>query len=91
MSSRTSLPRRCPRTPRSSRWALGILILDGGDRFALTPLGEALKSDAPGAARSTVLVRGGAAIRDAAGGRGLKLTRVVPMASDVSIVEAGLA
>ena len=45
--------------------SLGILTQDGGARFALTPLGEALKSDAPGAARSTVLVMGGAAIRDA--------------------------
>ena len=45
--------------------SLGILTHDGGDRFALTPLGAALKSDAPGAARSTVLAMGGAAFRSA--------------------------
>ncbi len=44
---------------------LGILTQDGGNRFALTPLGAALKSDAPGAARSTVLAMGGSAIRNA--------------------------
>ena len=45
--------------------SLGILTQDGGERFALTPLGAALKSDAPGAARSTVLAMGGAAFRSA--------------------------
>jgi hypothetical protein len=34
---------------------LGILTERDGQRFALTPLGEALKSDAPGAARATLL------------------------------------
>jgi hypothetical protein len=34
---------------------LGILIEDADRRFALTPLGDALKTGAPGAARSTVL------------------------------------
>ena len=34
---------------------LGILDQDGANQFGLTPLGEALRSDAPGAARSTVL------------------------------------
>jgi hypothetical protein len=37
----------------------GILTLDDGARFALTPLGEALKSDAPGLARSTILSMAG--------------------------------
>ena len=34
---------------------LGLLSEDAGQRFALTPLGEALKKNAPGAARATVL------------------------------------
>ena len=34
---------------------LGILTEGDGQRFALTPLGEAMRSGAPGAARSTVL------------------------------------
>jgi hypothetical protein len=34
---------------------LGILTEQDGQRFALTPLGEALRSDAPGAARATLL------------------------------------
>jgi hypothetical protein len=34
---------------------LGILTEQDGQRFALTPLGEALKSGAPGAARATLL------------------------------------
>lgn len=38
---------------------LGLLTQDGGDRFALTPLGAALRSDAPGAAHATVLSFGG--------------------------------
>ena len=38
---------------------LGILTEGDGKRFALTPLGEALKTGAPGAARSTVLAFGG--------------------------------
>jgi hypothetical protein len=37
----------------------GILTRAGEQKFALTPLGEALKSDAPGAARSTVLMTAG--------------------------------
>jgi DNA-binding IclR family transcriptional regulator len=40
--------------------SLGILTWDEEDeRFALTPLGDALKSDAPGSARSTVLAMAG--------------------------------
>src|SRR5881397_3039748 len=34
---------------------LGLLSEDAGQRFALTPLGEALKKNAPGAARASVL------------------------------------
>jgi hypothetical protein len=45
--------------------SLGILTQDTGDRFALTPLGAALKSDAPGAARATVLSMGSPAFRSA--------------------------
>jgi hypothetical protein len=37
---------------------LGILTEGEGQRFALTPLGEALRSGAPGSARSTVLAFG---------------------------------
>jgi O-methyltransferase domain/Dimerisation domain len=37
----------------------GILTRAGEQKFALTPLGEALKRDAPGAARSTVLMTAG--------------------------------
>jgi hypothetical protein len=37
----------------------GILTHAGGSRFTLTPLGEALKSDAPGSARSTILALAG--------------------------------
>jgi SAM-dependent methyltransferase len=36
-----------------------ILSMEGGRRFSLTPMGEALRSDAPGAARSTVLTVAG--------------------------------
>lgn len=39
--------------------SLGLLIEDGQHRFALTPLGEALKSGAPGSARATVLTLAG--------------------------------
>lgn len=39
--------------------SLGLLAHGEGDSFVLTPLGEALKSDAPGAARSTVLTMAG--------------------------------
>ena len=35
--------------------SLGLLTEDATQRFALTPLGEALKTGAPGSARSTVL------------------------------------
>ena len=45
--------------------SLGILRQDTGDRFALTPLGAALKSDAPGAARATVLTMAGPTFRSA--------------------------
>lgn len=40
---------------------LGILTEGEGKRFALTPLGQALQTGAPGAARSTVLAFGGIA------------------------------
>ena len=36
-----------------------ILTQDESERFALTPLGDALKSDAPGSARSTILAMTG--------------------------------
>jgi hypothetical protein len=39
----------------------GLLTEGEGQRFALTPLGEALKTGAPGAARSTMLAFGGVA------------------------------
>ena len=39
--------------------SLGVLAHAGDGRFALTPLGESLKSDAPGSARSTLLAFGG--------------------------------
>ena len=39
--------------------SLGILKHDADQKFALTQLGEALKSDAPGSARSTILVMAG--------------------------------
>jgi O-methyltransferase domain/Dimerisation domain len=39
--------------------SLGLLREDGARQFALTPLGEALKSDAPGSARATVLTLAG--------------------------------
>lgn len=39
----------------------GVLTEGAGQRFALTPLGEALKTGAPGAARSTLLAFGGVA------------------------------
>jgi hypothetical protein len=39
--------------------ALGILTEGPSRHFALTPLGEALKKDAPGAARATILTFGG--------------------------------
>lgn len=39
--------------------SFGILTQGSDDTFGLTPLGEALKSDAPGAARSTVLTMAG--------------------------------
>src|SRR5262245_49448341 len=45
--------------------SLGLLTQGGDDRFGLTPLGAALKSDAPGSARSTVLAMGSAAVRGA--------------------------
>jgi hypothetical protein len=40
---------------------LGILTEGDGQRFALTPLGEALKDGAPGSARSTLIAFGGPA------------------------------
>jgi hypothetical protein len=39
--------------------SLGLLTEDGQHRFALTPLGEALKSGAPGSARASVLTLAG--------------------------------
>ena len=39
--------------------SFGILTQDQSEKFALTPLGDALKSDAPGAARSTILAMAG--------------------------------
>jgi hypothetical protein len=39
--------------------ALGILTGKDGKRFGLTPLGEALRTGAPGSARATVLTLGG--------------------------------
>ena len=39
--------------------SFGILTESEDDKFALTPLGDALKSDAPGAARSTILTMAG--------------------------------
>jgi len=39
--------------------SLGILKHDADQKFALTQLGEALKSDAPGSARSTILAMAG--------------------------------
>jgi hypothetical protein len=35
--------------------SLGMMSEDAGHRFALTPLGEALRADAPGCARATIL------------------------------------
>src|SRR5215831_10505367 len=35
--------------------SLGILTEDSSHRFALTPVGEALRAGAPGAARATIL------------------------------------
>lgn len=46
-----------PTLHRLMRTLAGLGILTEGDeqRFALTPLGEALKTDAPGSARSTLI------------------------------------
>src|SRR5262245_29465858 len=41
--------------------SLGVLTEGAESRFALTPLGEALKSDAPGSARSTLRTFGSVA------------------------------
>ena len=41
--------------------SLGVLTERDGKRFALTPLGEALRKGAPGSARATVLTLGGPA------------------------------
>ncbi len=51
-------PRALHRLMRSLA-GFGILSQDGGDRFALTELGDALRSDAPGSARSTILAMSG--------------------------------
>jgi hypothetical protein len=42
--------------------SFGILTLHENDTFTLTPLGEALRSDAPGSARSTILAMAGPAM-----------------------------
>jgi hypothetical protein len=39
--------------------ALGVLASHGADRFSLTPLGQALRTGAPGCARASVLTLGG--------------------------------
>jgi Dimerisation domain len=39
--------------------SLGILTEDSAHRFALTPFGKALQSDAPGSARATILTLAG--------------------------------
>ena len=39
----------------------GIVTEDSGQRFSLTPLGEAMKTGAPGSARATILTLGGSA------------------------------
>jgi hypothetical protein len=44
---------------------LGVLRQAGGGRFGLTPLGEALRTGAPGLARSTVVMAGRAPFRRA--------------------------
>ena len=44
--------------------SLGILTEQPGERFALTALGEALKTGAPGAARSAVIYSGGPAAQN---------------------------
>ena len=51
-------PRALHRLMRSLA-GFGILSQDGGDKFALTELGDALRSDAPGSARSTILAMSG--------------------------------
>ena len=43
--------------------SLGVFSEDASHRFSLTPLGEALKTGAPGAARPTILTLAGDAIR----------------------------
>lgn len=40
--------------------SVGLFSTDGQGRFSLTPLGAVLQSDAPGAARSTVIALSGA-------------------------------
>jgi hypothetical protein len=39
--------------------SIGVLTEDAEHRFGLTPLGEALKTDAPGSARASILTLGG--------------------------------
>lgn len=39
--------------------SIGVFTEDAAHRFSLTPLGEALKSDAPGSARATILTLAG--------------------------------
>src|SRR4051812_33356690 len=44
-----------------------ILVLGADDKFALTPLGDALRSDAPGYTRSAILIMGSTAVWNAWG------------------------
>ena len=44
---------------------VGILTEGPGQRYGLTPLGEALKTGAPGSAKATVLTFGGPAFQNA--------------------------
>lgn len=45
--------------------SLGIFTEDAAHRFALTPLGEAMKTGAPGSARATILTLGGRSVSSA--------------------------
>lgn len=84
--------------------SFGILSEGDDSRFALTPLGDKLKTGAPGSARSSILSMAGSGrgvpggeerteqeSRTLLGKAGFTLTSVVPTASPVNIVEARLA
>src|SRR5687767_3067221 len=45
--------------------SLGIFTEDAAHRFALTPLGEAMKTGVPGSARATILTLGGRSVASA--------------------------